>query len=99
MSRELELIIPDEKIIRRIVLLRNERVILDVHLAELYQVETRVLKQAVKRNIARFPIDFMFELTEPEIKLVVSQSVIPSRQHFGGATPYALYRGRSSHVI
>jgi hypothetical protein len=51
MSQELKLIVPDEKIIRRITLLRGEKVILDVHLAELYHVETRALKQAVKRNI------------------------------------------------
>lgn len=82
-------IIPEEKIIRRIVHLRQEKVILDVHLAELYRVETRVLKQAVKRNIARFPDDFMFELSEKEIDQVVSQSVIPSRQSLGGARPFA----------
>lgn len=58
------------------------RVMIDFHLAELYQVETRVLKQAVRRNIERFPEDFMFELTDEEamklISIGVSQSVIPS---------------------
>lgn len=62
---------------------------LDVHLAELYAVETRTLKQAVKRNIHRFPPDFMFELTDDEIDIMVSQNVIPSRKHLGGARPYA----------
>jgi hypothetical protein len=52
--------IPEERIVSKILLLRGESVILDVHLAELYQVETRVLKQAVRRNISRFPEDFMF---------------------------------------
>ncbi|MBK9735744.1 MAG: ORF6N domain-containing protein [Saprospiraceae bacterium] len=69
--------------------MRDERVILDIHLAELYGVETRVLKQAVKRNIERFPDDFMFELNDDEIDEVVSQNVIPSKSYFGGANPYA----------
>jgi len=86
--KEKDLVIPEERIIKRIIVLRNERVILDVHLAELYQVETRALKQAVRRNINRFPDDFMFELTEEEIEQVVSQNVIPSKQHLGGAKPF-----------
>lgn len=69
----------EEKIIKRITLLRDERVILDLHLAELYGVETRALKQAVRRNINRFPCDFMFELTEDEVDAVVSQNVIPKK--------------------
>jgi ORF6N domain len=84
-----ESLIPEERIIRRIVLLRNEKIILDVHLAELYQVETRALKQAVRRNLDRFPEDFMFNLTESEIEQVVSQNVIPSKQYLGGAIPFA----------
>jgi hypothetical protein len=56
--------IPKETIIAgKIVTIRDEKVILDVHLAEFYEIETRVLKQAVKRNRDRFPGDFMFELT------------------------------------
>jgi len=51
--------------------------------------DTRTLKQAVKRNLDRFPNDFMFELTEKEIALMVSQTVIPSRSYFGGALPFA----------
>ncbi|MEA3461022.1 MAG: ORF6N domain-containing protein [Bacteroidota bacterium] len=73
----------------KIFSLRDDKVILDAHLAELYDVETRVLKQAVRRNRDRFPEDFMYELTDEEIDTVVSQNVIPSRKHFGGATPYA----------
>ena len=65
------------------------KVMLDYDLAELYEVETRVLKQAVKRNLERFPSDFMFELDEREIQLMVSQSVIPSKSYFGGAKPFA----------
>ena len=61
---------------------------IDRDLAELYGVETRVLKQAVKRNRERFPSDFMFEATDKDIDFMVSQSVIPSRQHLGGAKPF-----------
>lgn len=72
---------------------RSCRVMLDYHLAELYQVETRALKQAVKRNIERFPGDFMFVLTQEESNLLlsigVSQNVIPPAYNFGVAMPMA----------
>jgi hypothetical protein len=72
---------------------RSCRVMLDYHLAELYQVETRALKQAVKRNIERFPGDFMFVLTQEEANLLlsigVSQNVIPPDYNFGIAMPMA----------
>lgn len=72
---------------------RGCRVMLDYHLAELYQVETRALKQAVKRNIERFPGDFMFVLTQEEANLLlsigVSQNVIPLDYNFGVAMPMA----------
>ena len=60
---------------------------LDKDLAELYGVETRALKQAVKRNIDRFPSDFMFTLFDNEVNNMVSQNVIPSKSYFGGALP------------
>jgi hypothetical protein len=69
--------------------IRHEKVILDFDLAELYKVETRALKQAVRRNRNRFPDDFLFELSNEEMNALVSQSVIPSRKKFGGAAPYA----------
>ena len=72
---------------------RGCRVMLDYHLAELYQVETRALKQAVKRNSERFPSDFMFVLTQEEANLLlsigVSQNVIPPDYNFGVAMPMA----------
>ena len=72
---------------------RGCRVMLDYHLAELYQVETRALKQEVKRNIERFPSDFMFVLTQEEANLLlsigVSQNVIPPDYNFGVAMPMA----------
>lgn len=55
--------------------IRGQRVMLDLHLAELYEVETKVLKQAVRRNINRFPDDFMFEITEKEFEFLRSQIV------------------------
>ena len=72
---------------------RGCRVMLDFHLAELYQVETRALKHAVKRNIGRFPSDFMFVLSKEEANLLlsigVSQNVIPPAYNFGVAMPMA----------
>ncbi len=62
---------------------------LDFDLALLYSVENRVLKQAVRRNISRFPEDFMFILSDAELNQLVSQSVIPSKSYFGGAFPFA----------
>lgn len=70
-------LIPAERIERRILLLRGQKVMLDFDLAELYGVETRVLNQAVKRNLERFPGDFMFHLTWEEAReLLRSQTVI-----------------------
>ncbi|MDD5309701.1 MAG: ORF6N domain-containing protein [Deltaproteobacteria bacterium] len=66
--------IPAERIERAILVLRGHRVLLDVDLAALYGVETRALVQAVKRNIRRFPADFMFRLTSDEARRSRSQS-------------------------
>jgi len=74
---------------QRILLLRGQNVMLDFDLAELYGVETRALKQAVRRNLGRFPPDFMIELSAAEIKKLVSQTVIPARGKLGGAIPMA----------
>lgn len=81
-------IIIQQNIEHKIFTIRGVQVMLDRDLAELYGVETRALKQAVKRNIGRFPSDFMFELNDTEIESMVSQSVIPSKKHLGGAKPY-----------
>jgi hypothetical protein len=74
---------------QRIFSIRGQSVMLDFALAELYGVETRALKQAVRRNPDRFPADFMFELSPVEVKTLVSQTVIPTRGKLGGATPMA----------
>ena len=63
-KKETAFLIPEEEIISKIFLLREEKVMLDVHLAEIYGVETRALKQAVRRNMDLFPADFMFALTD-----------------------------------
>ncbi len=78
-----------EAIESRIFVLRRQKVMLSSHLAALYDVQPRVLVQAVKRNSARFPPDFMFQLTSSEFEILKSQTVISS---WGGARrsrPYA----------
>ncbi len=67
-------LIPTERIDQCIVLIRGEKVLLDADLADLYQVETRVLTQAVKRNIDRFPEDFMFQLSVEEFDVLKEQA-------------------------
>ena len=62
---------------------------LDFDLADLYEVSTKALNQAVKRNRSRFPADFMFKLTASETETLVSQTVIPTRGKLGGAVPMA----------
>ena len=66
-------VIPDEAVINKIYFIRNEKVMLDSDLAELYGVETKRLNEQVKRNIDRFPEDFMFQLTETEFENLKSQ--------------------------
>jgi ORF6N domain len=84
-KKELQALIAEQKILNRIYVVRGGKVMLDRDLAELYGIETR---QAVKRNIERFPKDFMFEMTRKEIDEMVSQNVIPSKSYFGGAAPF-----------
>ena len=70
--------------------MRGQKVMLDFDLAEMYEVETRVLNQSVKRNIERFPEDFMFQLTEFEWQIMSSQIVMTSKsKRPNSALPYA----------
>lgn len=88
--RSLATTLPSERIGRSILMLRRHRVLLDQDLAELYGVETRVLVQAVKRNLSRFPKDFMFQLTAAEWTALRSQAVISSAGRGGRRyAPYA----------
>jgi hypothetical protein len=68
--------------------IRGQKVMLDFHLAELYEVETKVLKQAVNRNINRFPSDFMFELNDKDLRILRSQ-IVTSRWGGSRYKPYA----------
>lgn len=79
-----EMLVPDEVLLTKIYLLREQKVMLDKDLAELYGVQTKVLKQAVKRNINRFPSDFMFQLSDHEEKSLRSQ-IVTSKIGRGGS--------------
>lgn len=70
--------ISENIIANKIYIIRDKRVMLDSDLAELYEVETRALNQAVKRNIERFPEMFMFHLTQEEFEILISQNVTSS---------------------
>jgi len=83
-----ELISPEE-IGKNIFVIRGHKVMLSTHLAELYGVEARVLIQSVKRNIDRFPEDFMFQLNDFEFNNLKSQIVTSSWGGIRRATPYA----------
>ncbi len=76
-------IVPIESIVSKIIFLRGEKVLLDRDLAKLYGVETKVLKQAVRRNIKRFPSDFMFELSKEEFEDWRSQFVTSNSDKMG----------------
>ena len=80
-----------QQIQKQIVTTYGHRVMLDSHLAELYQVENRALKQAVKRNASRFPPDFMFELSKEEWQEVITNrdNLLPPNLKFSPATPFA----------
>jgi hypothetical protein len=80
-------LLPDELIINKIILLRDQKVLLDRDLAELYGVDTRTLNQAVKRNLKRFPEDFMFQLTKEEFEIWRSQIVISNSDRMGLRRP------------
>ena len=73
-------LLSEETIANKIYFIRNQKVMLDRDLAALYGIETKVLNQAVKRNMSRFPEDFMFQLTEIEFQNLKSQIVTSSWQ-------------------
>jgi hypothetical protein len=82
-------IIPQEVLISKIYYLRKEKIMLDRDLAALYGVKAIRLREQVKRNLSKFPSHFMFQLTENEVEIMVSQNAIPSKQNLGGTLPYA----------
>jgi hypothetical protein len=75
---EKSVLVSEEKIVNRIYFVKGKRVMLDRDLAEMYEVPTKVLNQAVKRNLRRFPDDFMFQLTRDELDNLISQFVVAS---------------------
>ena len=83
--------IPEETVIRRIYFVRGQKVMIDAHLAELYQVKTKVLIQAVKRNLSRFPTDFMFQLINKEHEILRSQIVTSNKEKGRGGRRYSPY--------
>ena len=83
-----EVMVPEEVVINKIYFVRGKKVLLDRDLVELYDVKAIRLREQVKRNIERFPDNFMFQLNEKEVEVMVSQKEIPSKQHLGGSLPY-----------
>ena len=83
-----EIIIPNEVIANRIYFIRNHKVMLDVDLAELYEVIPKRLRQQVSRNLDKFPEHFMFRLTELEVEMMIAEKAILSKQVLGGSLPY-----------
>jgi len=75
--------VPNDRIESKIFFIRSKKVMIDRDLAELYGVETRVLNQAVRRNIKRFPDDFMFQLSKRETEIWRSQIVISNKEKMG----------------
>lgn len=88
-SNREELVLADQEITGKILMIRGHRVMLDRDLAELYGMVPFRMREQVKRNQERFPQTFMFQLTDKELRSVVSQIAIPSRKHAGGSLPYA----------
>ena len=86
-SDEVDLVIMED-IKNKIFTVRGVQVMLDRDLANFYEVKPIRLREQVKRNINRFPSDFMFRITDEEVELLVSQNAIPSKQHLGGHLPY-----------
>ena len=86
---ENQLVLREDNIKRKIYTIRDVQVMLDKDLAELYEVKAIRLREQVKRNSKRFPLDFMFQLTVSEVEFLVSQNAIPSKKHLGGYLPYA----------
>jgi len=82
------ILVPDERIMDKIYLIRDHKVMLDRDLAILFSVKARRLREQIKRNPDKFPSHFMFQLNESEVEIMVSQNAIPSMKHLGGTLPY-----------
>ena len=80
-------VFPDYIVLSKIFIIRDHKVMIDRDLAELYEVETRTLNQAVRRNLQRFPEDFMFQMTSDELENWKSQIVISNKEKMGIRKP------------
>jgi len=81
-------IVKFESFEKKLISVNNELVLLDKDVAQLYGVEPKKLRQQLKRNLAKFPTNYAYQLSEDELNLMVSQNVTPSKQNFGGVTPW-----------
>jgi hypothetical protein len=91
------MLMPHERIEKTILTIRDQRVMMDADLARLYGVSTKALNQAVKRNLARFPSDFMFQLRDEEAAALRSQIVTSKRRGGRQYRPYVLCDENSIH--
>jgi ORF6N domain len=82
------IIIPNEVIENKIYLIRNDKVMLDRDLSDLFEVKPYRLREQVSRNLDKFPKHFMFQLNEAETELMIKEKAIPSKQALGGSLPY-----------
>ena len=84
-------VFPDHIVLSKIFIIRDHKVMIDRDLAELYEVETRTLNQAVRRNLQRFPEDFMFQMTSDELENWKSQIVISNKEKMGIRKPPVVF--------
>lgn len=96
-KKDSHLMVPEEVIMNKIYLIRGKKVMLDCDLAKLYGIETKVLKQTVRRNAKRFPTDFMFEMSTKELQEWRSQSVTSNTDKMGLRYPPFWFYGAWSH--
>jgi len=89
MSEKEDGTVADEVLLNRIYVIRGNKVMLDKDLAELYDVKAIRLREQVKRNLIRFPENFMFQLTEEEVDDLILKQIIISKKQMGGTLPYA----------
>lgn len=94
-GKEKSAVIIPELVMSKIYLIRGQKVMVDRDLAELYGVETRTLNQAVRRNLKRFPEDFMFQMTKKEMDYWKSQFVISNSNKMGLRKPPLAFSGNS----
>ncbi len=83
-----QITLSDEIIMSKIFVIRNQKVMIDRDLAQIFDVKAIRLREQVKRNLEKFPSHFMFQLTNEEVEIMVSHFAIPSRKHLGGSLPY-----------